>query len=111
MDSFSIHLFRKSKHYLNLNAMFDNQNTSDQSRPFLEEFLLYADIVESFFIRNFPLLDRQKFWSWFLKMLTGNEHDINNLSEKEVEDILNKLKLWEGGLLKADIKMPKSFNQ
>jgi hypothetical protein len=71
-----------------------------------EELSLYVNTVETFFKSSFPQLEKNNFWSWFLKMLTGKECDINNLSSEEVEEILIKLK--EFGDLLFD---PEKYNE
>ncbi len=57
-----------------------------------EELSLYINTIESFFKRNFPKLEKDKFWPWFLKMLTNKEYYMNNLATQETEEILCKLK-------------------
>ncbi len=79
-----------------MGAAFKNQDLKNNCLTCSEEFSLYVDIVESFFLRNFPLLERDKFWTWFLKMLTGKLYDINNLEDKDAGEILMRLKEWEG---------------
>jgi hypothetical protein len=54
--------------------------------------LAYKDVVESFFDRNYPALEKDKFWKWILLMLTGKDQDINNLSSDELNKFLAKLK-------------------
>ncbi|PAW95176.1 hypothetical protein CKK33_17390 [Mucilaginibacter sp. MD40] len=61
-----------------------------------QELSLYINTVEVFFKRNFPQLDKDKFWAWFLKMITGREYDINNLANEDMDEILVKLREWEG---------------
>ncbi len=56
------------------------------------EMSAYIDIVESFFDKQYPKLEKDKFWKWFLLMMTGKEQGINELSPEELNVLLVRLK-------------------
>jgi hypothetical protein len=57
-----------------------------------QEIFVYKDILESFFSKNYPSLEKGKFWKWFILTLTGKEKDINELNPEELQAFLGKLK-------------------
>ena len=56
------------------------------------EMSAYKDIMESFFEKHYPSVEKDKFWKWFLLILTGKEQDINELSSEELSMVLVKIK-------------------
>jgi hypothetical protein len=55
------------------------------------EWMTYREIVESFFTKNYPDIEKDKFWKWILLLLTGRELDVNALEKEELREVLKKL--------------------
>lgn len=53
--------------------------------------LAYKDLIASFFIKNYPTIDPDKYWNWFLRELLQRNLDINQLKPDDLNDFLNQL--------------------
>lgn len=56
-----------------------------------DAFLFYKDLLESFFIANYPDVVPCKFWKWFNKILIGRCKDISELTIEEKVKFIDKL--------------------
>lgn len=57
-----------------------------------QEMTIYQEIMESFFEKHYPSIEKGKFWKWYILTLTGIDKDLDELTPDELGDFLNKLK-------------------
>ncbi|OKS88745.1 hypothetical protein [Mucilaginibacter polytrichastri] len=63
------------------------------SSEFPEQFKIevYKELIESFYKKNYPEIERGKFWRWFNNALIGKEKDISELDREEQSQLIKKL--------------------
>ena len=52
---------------------------------------MYRSMINGFFARNYPTLNPDLFWDWFLSSLTEKDLSIESLSPNDISLFLNEL--------------------
>jgi hypothetical protein len=56
-----------------------------------QELIFYKNIVEAFFDRSYPKLEKEKYWKWIVFTLTGKAKTLDELQDEEASIFLNQL--------------------